>query len=336
MSGTRAAKDHDVMRLDQIASHLGIAERHGAPEFREAVVQACLGRIQPILQRRPQSNGEGAIAALAHHFCVIFEEVRGPGDVAIIEDKYLRKRREIGFARLRDELRQPGVDALLFQRLNAAPNDADRWVAVINLQETRTKSYWNRCHELAHRIAEPPQLLLPFRRHRFEAANPVESLVDLVAAEIGYYAEWFRPLVASAARRETLTFGLVERLRNQFAPSGSILATMKAVTKHWPRPAVALTARVDGRKNARHVDRALRVTVQAYSSLAKGAGLSFFPNMRVPESSPIQRTFRSGANVDEKENLGEWTTSTGGALQAIDVFTSARDFGQSVYVLISA
>ena len=337
MTRTPTATIHDEMRLDQIAEHLGIAERFGNPKFRQAVIAACVARMRPILDRYVKCTGEESTAALARHFCVTFEEVHGPDDVAEIEEKYLQKKREIGFARLRDELLQPGVDALLFQRINAQLHDSDKWVAVINLQQTRAKSYWNRCHELAHRIAEPPQLLLPFRRHRFEGLNPVESLVDAVAAEIAFYPPAFRPLVRSFARDgERLTFSTIEKIRARYAPSASILATLKAVTKHWPGPAAALTAEFRGRKNEPRKDVALRVTVQAYSDLADGAGLKFFPNMRVPDESPIQHTFKTKVDSEQNENLGEWTTSQGGGLPAIEVFTSAKDFGKSVYVLMSS
>ena len=80
----------------------------------------------------------------------------------------------------------------------------DRWVAVLNLQDTAAKAYWNRFHELAHRIAEPPQGILPFRRHQFEASNPVEALIDSVAAEFAFYGPAFRPIVQRLAKRNKL------------------------------------------------------------------------------------------------------------------------------------
>ncbi len=261
--------------------------------------------------------------------------MHGPADVAELEDRYLKGKREIGFAQLRGELDQPGVDALLFQRMHAGPRDPDRWVAVLNLQETRAKAYWNRFHEMIHRIGEPPQRILPFRRHQFEATNPVEALVDSVAAEVAFYGLAFRPIVERFARRNKLGFDVVDAIRASYAPTASLLATTKAVVKYWPQPAAALTAEFRGRVNAPRTDQALRVTIQGYSGTVDLADLAFFRNMRVPTGTPIDMAYRTGIAQDETEHLGDWGTSTGEYLTPIDVYTSARRIGKQVYALVS-
>lgn len=325
----------DLMRLDAIAKHLKVKTRYEAPSFTADVTSACLARIAPVIDKLLPCTGEDIALGLSQHLCLTFEEVHGPDDIAKLEDRYLKGKREIGFAQLRGELGQPGVDALLFERMHAQEHDPDRWVAVLNLQETGAKAYWNQYHELSHRIAEPPQGILPFRRHQFEASNPVEALVDSVASELAFYGPAFRPIVRQHAQRYPLNFYVIQAIRDSYAPSASLLSTMKAVVKYWPRPAAALTAQYRGRSNAPNVDRALRVAPQGYNDLAGLAGLVFFPNMRPPQGSPIDQAFATGSRQEGLENLGNWTTRQGKSLTPLDVRTAAVSLKKLVYAVVS-
>lgn len=252
----------DLLRLDAIAKHLKIKSRYEEPTFAADVRAACLARITPTLKEHGPLTGEDIAQCLGDELFLTFEEVHGPHDVTKLEDHYLKGKKEIGFAQLRDELDNPGTDALLFQRMNAAPGAPDSWVAVLNLQEGRSKAYWNKFHELSHRIAEPPQKILPFRRHQFEASNPIEALVDSVASDFAFYEPVFRPLVQTYAKTCRLSFETIEQIRNQYARTASLLATMKAVVNYWPRPAASLTAEFRGRRNSPNTDIALRVSPQ--------------------------------------------------------------------------
>lgn len=336
MARQRKPTTQDFMRLDAIAKHLKIKSRYPQPTFASDVAAASLARIAPVVEKMLPCTGEQIAEGLGEHLCVTFEEVHSAQDVADIENRYLKGKKEIGFAQLRGELDRPGVDALLFERMHAKANEPDRWVAVLNLQDSGARAYWNRFHEISHRIAEPPQGILPFRRHQFEATNPVEALIDSVAAEFAFYGPAFRPLVERLANRHKLDFNTIDAIRAAYAPTASLLSTLNAVVRYWPRPAAAITAELRGRINAPDVDRALRVKPQGYSDLASTAGLMFFPNMRVPVGTPIDEVFRTGVGRDHAENLGEWNTSGGKRLNSIDVFTSARRLGDRVYALISA
>lgn len=331
----RKTTGQDLMRLDAIAKHLKVRSRYPQPAFSADVAAACLAKIAPVVDKLLPCTGEQISLALAGHLCLTFEEVHGPHDVEKLENRYLKGKKEIGFAQLRGELDRPGVDALLFERMHAEERAPDRWVAVLNLQDTAAKAYWNRFHELAHRIAEPPQGILPFRRHQFEARNPVESLIDSVAAEFAFYGPAFHPIVQRLAKRNKLDFNIVEVIQANYAPSASLLSTIKATVKYWPSPAAALTAEFRGRLNAPDVDQALRVKPQGYNHAASGGGLSFFPNMRVPAGTPIDQAFQTGIAQDEWECLGEWVTSKGERLTSLDVHTSARRIGTRVYAIVS-
>lgn len=336
MARHRKPTTEDLLRMDAIAKHLKVKSRFPDERFTDDVTKACLARVAPVVENLLPCTGEQIALGLGHHLCVTFEEVRHADDVEQLEERYLKGKKEIGFAQLRGELEHPGVDALLFQRMHAADGEPDRWVAVLNLRDSDARAYWNRFHEITHRIAEPPQKVLPFRRHRFEAKSPVESLIDSVAAELAFYGPVFLPLVERYARRSKLSFDVIDSIRAEYAPSASLLSTANAVVKHWPGPAAALTAEMRGRLHSPNSDRAIRVMPQGYSDLASKAGLTLIPNMRVPSGSPIEETFHTGVAQDSTEHLGAWGTSQGKRLARIDVYTSARRIGDRVYALLSA
>ena len=325
----------DKMRLDAIAEHLRLTAQPGDREFTQQALKACLDRVHPILNRTDWCSGEAIVARLAAAHSLRFEEVREPGDIIALETKYLHEKREIGFGQLSKELSAPGVDALLFQRITAHEHEADRWVAVLNLQESESRGYWNRTHELSHRLAEPPQQILPFRRHRNETTNPVERLIDTIAGEIAFYRPAYEPLVLDASNNHELTFDLVEHLRQLYAPSASLQAVANATVKCWPRPALNLTAAIRGRKGRPHKDKALRVSPQARNAPAHEVGLNVFKNMRPSRTSPISSSYIESRNITDFEELGMWTTSNGSSLMNIRVLTSTRHLGNVVYGIIS-
>jgi len=330
------ALNDQIVRLDSIADHLGLQRRHGEPGFEDDAVRACVGRLAPIIRKANPKTGEEIAAVLAKHFSIHFEEVRGPDDIVHLENTYLRQKRELGFAQLRDELEDPHVDALLFQRMRAQPHEHDRWVAVLNLQLTDAKVYWDRFHEITHRAAEPEQRVLPFRRHRVERTNPVERLIDQIAGEFAFYAPLFGPLVKAAHKRQRLCVATVEDVKAAYAPSSSLLASMNAVGKYWPSPAKVVTASMRGRKSDPTKDIALRITMQTSGIAGSESRMFVIPNMRVPMSSPIYAAFFEKRRSEGLENLGDWTTKSGKSLAAIPVFTSAIRLGSVVYGVISA
>lgn len=326
-----------LMRLDAVADHLDIRLDPEDEGFNEAVISSCMTKVAPVITDAAATSGEEILAALGQHYSVLFEEVRSTADIERLEQKYLRGQRELGFAQLQSELADPNVDALLFQRQRAKDRDRDKWVAVLNLQQTETRSFWNRAHELSHRIAEPPQELLPFKRHGKERKQPIERLMDLIAAEIAFFPDVFVPLVESR-RHDPLTFVLVQDLRMRFAESSSLLSAANAVVNAWPTPASCLKAEIAGRKRNPKDGVALRVFPQSRNLAARDADeLFIIPRMRVPRTSAVYEAFRSGKMQTAVENLGTWTTSSGQQLRDTNVLISATPaYGESMYVLISS
>jgi len=199
---------------------------------------------------------------------------------------------------------------------------------------TQARAYWSRPHELIHRLAEPPQRRLPFYRHRTDAQNRLERIIDLGAAELAFPPAAFGRRVEIVADHE-IGWELVDTLRSEFAPTSSLLAAAKAVLRFWPRPAFLLQASVRGRRGRPNVDVALRVDVEGYSPSAAQSGVQFFQNMRVPPSSPIFHTSASARNISDIESLGQWVTSDGDGLPDRRALTCGLHLGRVIYSFVS-
>ena len=174
----------EAQRLLAMREYLRVRAFPEDQEFEAEVVDACVKKVQTVIDSHAKSRGEEIVSAIAREVGVRFEEVKSPADIRSLQRKYLVEQKELGFGRLDDELADPSVDALLFQRVHAEHDAPDRWIAVINLQKTGARAYWSRPHEILHRLAEPPQRRLPFYRHREDQRNRVEKIIDLGAAEL--------------------------------------------------------------------------------------------------------------------------------------------------------
>jgi len=324
----------ELMQLDDIARNLGIGKQWSGSKMVADAVDASLRRADPLL-KEVAPRGELVAEKLASHYHVRFEEVRTEKDIDILEDRYLRCKKEIGFAQLREELRNPKIDALLFRRLHAKEDDSDRWVAILNLLVTQDRAYWSRFHELSHRIAEPQQRLLPFKRERVDDKNAVEALIDTIAGALGFHKRLFGPLV-SAVHGCPLTFEKIRGMRDAYAPTASLLAVTNAVVAMWPRPALAFVACVRGRVSDDRQDRALRVAPQGRNDIARQEALYVIPNMRVPQASVVYDVFHSGNDQTDFERCGIWETSDGTRLPDHKVLISATRIGEQVYCVMSA
>lgn len=322
-------------RFVRMRAHLDIRAAIDSPRFATDVAAACREQVDALLDGADPRCGEDVLEYLAQRLHVRFEEVHGERDIQRIEQKYLHDQREIGIGQLEMQLRDPGVDALLFEREGVDADAPDKWIAVLDLRDGTARGYFDRAHEISHRIAEPPQQNLRFYRHRNDRQNPLESLIDKVAGDIAFYPGLFGPIIG-ALSEQPLTWDIVEAVRNTYAAACSRLASVHAVLRAWPGRAYLLAAQVRGRRGQPHMDRALRIDVQGYSPAAQKEGILFFPNMRVPPSSPIWHTHHSAQPITAYEPLGQWSTKTGNKrLPSIEALTSATRYGDKILALVS-
>lgn len=334
MGGSKEKSLDDQQRLLAMREYLGVRVRPEDPTFESEVVSASVLKVQPVIDAYAHCSGETIVAAIAGRLGVCFEEVKSSADIQLLEKKYLVDQKELGFGRLAEELADPTVDALLFQRMHALRDAPDRWVAVLNLQETQARAYWSRPHEIIHRLAEPPQRRLPFFRHRTDAHNRLERIIDLGAAELAFPRAAFGRRVENITSRD-LTWDLVKDARLDFAATSSLLSAAKAFLKFWPHPAFLLKATLRGRKGNPRADVALRIDVEGLSPSAQQENVRFFPNMRVPVTSSIYHTFQTGRGITGTESLAGWVTSCGRKLPDRPVVASGLHLGKVIYGIVS-
>lgn len=323
----------ELFKLDAIVQNLGLGKHWKGPGMLSEIVEACEQEAAAVLAGA-LPRGELIADTLASHYSVKFEEVNSTSDINVLEDRYLRKKKEIGFGRLRRELSSPGVDALLFHRINARAEEPDQWVAVLNLMATADRAYWNRFHELSHRVAEPPQLLLAFRRELSGKKGAVEYLIDAVAGQLAFHKSFFDPLVLAVGNRP-LDFDLITELRDTFSPTASLLSVANAVAARWPRPALTFTASFRGKRSSPDENQALRIQRQCTNSHARNIGLMLYDNMRVPTSSFVYRAFATGTKTMGYDRCVEWSTSDGSHLLDVRAIVSALPLGKCLYGVMS-
>jgi len=321
------------LRLDAIVKYLGVGKRWAGQDSEKEVIDACLEKVSGLLVGL-EPTGEALALKTAKHYQVSFEEVRVEEDITSIEQKYLYGKRELGFARLREEIHSPNVEALLFQRINANQDDLDRWVAVLNLTITEDKAYWNRYHELLHRLAEPPQKILPFRRESTDNRDVVEKLIDTIAGEVAFHPRLFSPYIVNM-KNSPATFEAILAVRNAYSPSASLLAVTNAIVHRMERPALAFVASMKAKRNGPQKQLDLRIEPQCRNALALANNLRLFPNMRIPHSSCAYHTFLTGCPMTNIETTADWTTSSGKAVPQHRVTVSAIKLGDRIYGIMT-
>ncbi len=316
-------------RLWEMREHLCVKSEIDDPQFKSEVIVAAKRSIARFPGIHNCKTADEIIDIASRQLSVYFEEARSDADVQEIQTRYLEQR-ELGFAQLSLELSDPSVDAVLLKRNHVAGNQDHQYVAVLNLKEGASRAFWNRVHELGHRVVEPPQRSL-FFRHK-ASKNKIEEITDSVAAEIGFFSPVFEKAIAPYLGN-ALDWHVVQLIRQAYCPAASLLATTKSIIRHWPRPVWLIEAGSRGRRSGGAQDVALRASVKGCSESAKETGVFFFPNMRVPSTSPIADTYILGEEVSYQEQLGRWTTSDGKSLPNRGAFVSARPYGEVVLAL---
>lgn len=169
-----------------------------------------------------------------------------------------------------------------------------------------------------------------------------QGLMDIIAGELGFLSD-FLP----SDMRDDISFGAVERIRQEYCPTASRQAAIIGIVKALPKPCILLSAQLALRKSEAAslgqmildvrlhqpvpVLRAVHVTV---NEAAREEGIQLHKQWRVPKESIIARVFASGEYAEATEDLSWWTASSGSRLDNCPVLVKARKSWEAVEALI--
>ncbi len=216
------------------------------------------------------------------------------------------------------------------------------YLAIINCQDWHElRRYYSKWHEIVHRLIEGQQLRFAFRHTKVDRPEPEEVLVDRIAGALAFFPDIFRPVVVEEIQIDGyLTFRSIDRVRERIAPDASRQATTMACLRHVVNPAWLLRCRLGLKVSeqrrlqspqlslmpAARPKEKLRVQESFSNPAARDAGMRFFSNMRVPESSIVAVVFNGELDAleGEIEPLDAWETSSGGPIGSGTIHVGAE------------
>src|SRR5947208_3323985 len=199
----------------KLASDLGLNPKDDA--VRE-VVAHCKKQVIEILKDCQDFNK--LLDFIAATVGTVFEEIYDDSDLLRVKSKYL-KAGESGFATLENELHDD-VFGITFKRLHAEMWEK-QYVSVIDCRgDKAARCYFTKWHEIAHLLTLTPQLRLCFRRtHVVSAKDPEETLMDIIAGELGFLPELIRDRV-----HRPISFEEIQRLHDELCPDASFQSSI--------------------------------------------------------------------------------------------------------------
>jgi hypothetical protein len=300
-------------------------------------------RVRNVAQKFSSATLNDLLTATAEEVGTIFKEIRSNEDLENLESNYFALG-EKGFANLHNELDSQGY-AITLKRINPAKWDRP-YVSVIDCRGDKVfRAYFSKWHELAHLLTLTQQTRLVFRRtHATALVDAEEGLMDLIAGEVGFLAD-FIPSIGFG----DISFETIENIRRQVSPEASYQAASIGIVRALPRPCILLEARLALRKseerNKSQLSLAIPVRAEPAPSLravhattnqaARDIGIYLPKNWKVPAESVIATVFETGGSAQSRENLGWWRTSSGTRLPNCPVKVEARRVGDSVIALLA-
>ncbi len=336
MSGRLDSK----VKIWTLASDLGLPK---CDKPSRTILAFVIRRVRTIAKKFSCANLNDLLVSVAAGVDTVFEEIHTADDLRKVQAKYVKKG-ETGFANLEADLSGSKDFGITIRRMHREGWEP-QFVSVIDCRGEKVfRSYFTKWHELAHLLTLTAQMRLEFRRSHSQLANhdPEERLMDIIAGELG-----FLPDFLPSDMRDDVSFGAIERIRQEYCPTASRQAAMIGIVKALPRPCILLSAQVALRKSEASslrqmvldvglsepvpVLRAVHVTV---NEAAREEGILLHKQWRVPKESVIARVFASGEYVEAKEDLSWWTTSSGSRLNKCPVLVKARKGWDGVEALI--
>lgn len=219
------------------------------------------------------------------------------------------------------------TEALVFRR----PSRDCAFLAVIDARGDRIYRRWfAERHEVAHLLVPDPNPEEVWRRTRIERPEPLEQVIDEVAASVGFYEPLIAPVLARVLHENTFVLDAFDAARDLLAPDASREACYRAFARIVDFPLVLLRVDHRHRKRAKAVKDvletiALRAITVISNDLASRHRMEIWRNYRIPQHSVIHDAFTSGSEIySQIDRLEEWHSSSGTSLGPCRVMVTAR------------
>lgn len=333
--------------IKNLACQLGIAGER--PQ--DGILAHCQRRIDSWVAEAGGTSDIDALEALvAGQLQMVFEEIHSIDDFARLKEVYAKGKGEFVFAALQpkfDDSSNPTFGALV-QRRKATPSDRDRYVAVIDCRgDKQHRRFFTRWHEIAHRLTTHADGGETEPGYRSEH-DPIERLMDEIAAQLGFYPPLFEPALGLARRGERLLrFNMVEEVILKAFPKASFQATLFASLRSLATPILYLEAGLAFNKSVQQKlatkplfdddlpTGELRAIKVIPNRSAQQTGFFIPANMRVPLNSIIFSIFNdlSPGSSAAQEDLA-WWVSKGKSLAKQPIFIEARRNADRVIAIV--
>ncbi len=348
-----------MMRAKRHSQLVNLARQLGLPaegDCATALVDHAVRRAAAYLQEHPAHTLATFQRLVANRLGVKVEWLHGQADLERLADKYKRFCPDIR-AHLKAEFVLGETEGITLEGEPDRPG-GHRYLAVVNAMGARSpRAYFTSWHEIAHLLVHPGDL--PFeavRRYSPEEQekDPLEQVVDQIAARLAFYSSFFEPALRQGIRKHGgFGFAAVEHARKAAAPEASLFASALGSLPFCGRPTLFLKVAPGLKKSEARVLKSAQPPLAffqpSFETQVRATRvipghrdhLGLFAikeNMRIPPRSVLTTAFESPADIDlaAEENQGWWETRATGSLAALPLQVHAVRRGGYVYGLVEA
>lgn len=326
---SRARIDADA-DVQAIARGLGITQRTG---LAEAIRDATVGKVESILAKlkiEPRSIAE--LRDVVHHASGLqVVRIESDDDLEIAQKKYAPELRglpkQLAFEFAKD------TEALVVRRPRRDSLSNNKFIALVDARGERSNRAWfGEWHEATHTLVPDPANNLVLRRTRLERPEPVEQVIDLTAASIGFWSPIVKPVFDAQLATGVDILDALDRARIQVAGDASRGAAFRTLSNFVPTPVIILWVDYGCRAGDTKPDGtpgrsfALRAKSVIRNEAAVASGMNVPVNFRIPTDSIITQAANLSWSTPlvEHDDLSRWKDSTGRALRRGPVKVTAR------------
>lgn len=317
----------------------------------EEVKAFCVAKVKELIGKgKVPDSIEEIERIVCEKLNITIVEVWNEDHIDDVIERFARQNKDPIFATIRDELRDDTF-ATLIRRKNRPGERGTHYVAIVDCRGDKYhRRFFTRWHEIAHVLTMVDQWELPLHRSTSNK-DALETMMDIIAAEVGFFDPLFVPQVLSHFGDGPLTIRGVAKLREAYSERASFQATLNACTQAFTKPVIVLEAEL-GLKKAELQDleqgfllpgerpvAKLRVTSSIGNQAATLLGMKIPLRMRVPATSVIMKAHKHGPTLgpfQAIEDLAMWSESKGRALPNQRVWVESKAIPSGVFAVITA